>query len=70
MIEVYKTNIQTIDDSKLVLGVLINRFPELKINFDLEDCDNILRVEGKHLLIDQISQLVFKTGFQCEVLPD
>lgn len=70
MIEVFKTNIQTIDDSKLVLGVLSYRFPELNINFDLDDCDNILRVEGKHLNIDQILRLVNKIGFQCEMLPD
>jgi hypothetical protein len=70
MIDVFKTNIQTIDDSKLVLGVLTARFPELNINFDLDDCDNILRVEGKHLPIYQISRLVNKTGFRCEALPD
>jgi hypothetical protein len=70
MVEVFKTNIQTIDDSKSVLGILSKRFPELNVNFDLDDCDNILRVEGENLIVGQIPQLVNMSGFQCEVLPD
>lgn len=35
MIEVFKTNIETIDDSKIVLNVLAEKFPKLEINFDL-----------------------------------
>ncbi|MBW8243989.1 hypothetical protein K1F50_14365 [Muricauda oceani] len=37
-------------------------------NFDLEDCDNILRVESKNLDAPIISSLLHNKGFQCEEL--
>ena len=70
MIEVFKTNVETIDESKIVLGVLAEKFPELTINFDLEDCDKILRVEGNNLIIEQIISIIKAEDFYCEVLPD
>jgi len=70
MIEVFKTNIETVDESNLVLGILTNNFPELRINFDLDDFDKILRVEGNNLIIVQIIPIIRENGFYCEVLPD
>jgi len=70
MIEVFKTNIETVDESNLVLGILTNNFPELRINFDLDDFDKILRVEGNNLIIVQIISIIRENGFYCEVLPD
>lgn len=37
-------------------------------NFDLEDCDNILRVESAVCNADQIKELVQVAGFVCEEL--
>ncbi|MCR9226828.1 MAG: hypothetical protein NXH90_05375 [Flavobacteriaceae bacterium] len=37
-------------------------------NFDLEDCDNILRVETKNLKAPMISLLLQNNGFHCEEL--
>ncbi|MDF0716385.1 hypothetical protein PY092_09515 [Muricauda sp. 334s03] len=37
-------------------------------NFDLEDCDNILRVESKSLNAPIISSLLRNKGFHCEEL--
>jgi hypothetical protein len=70
MIEVFKTNVETIDDSKLVLEILTEKYPETTMNFDLDDCDNILRVEGNNLIIEQIISIIMAEGFYCEVLPD
>ncbi len=38
-------------------------------NFDLEDCDNILRVETQQLGADIISTTLKTQGFFCEELP-
>ena len=38
-------------------------------NFDLEDCDNILRVETQQLGADTISTTLKTQGFFCEELP-
>ena len=37
-------------------------------NFDLEDCDNILRVESQSLDAPIISSLLQNNGFDCEEL--
>ncbi|WP_437394930.1 hypothetical protein [Flagellimonas lutimaris] len=37
-------------------------------NFDLEDCDNILRVETQSLIAPKISSLLKNQGFHCEEL--
>ncbi len=48
-VEVFKTNVEKKSQSKMLLGVLHETFPSLKINFDLSDCDKVLRVEGAHM---------------------
>lgn len=39
-----------------------------KINFDLEDCDRILRVEAESISYQTIIELLNKNGFLAEVL--
>lgn len=39
-------------------------------NFDLEDWENILRVDGNSCSPDEIIQLLNEAGFSCEELPD
>ncbi|KAA5540378.1 hypothetical protein [Adhaeribacter rhizoryzae] len=41
-----------------------------KWNFDLEDCDNILRVEAISLQADAVIQNLQKAGFSCAELED
>lgn len=72
MVEVFRTNI----DDKLEAGHLLKKlqktFPGYKINFNLEDCDNILRMETKNGIINAtpVIDLVKNHGFEIEVLPD
>lgn len=68
MIEVFKTNVQKKAQSKMLLGVLYKAFPSFKINFDLSDCDKVLRVEGDNLEVLKIMILIKEYGFKCEVL--
>ena len=68
MVEVFKTNIQRKTQSKMLLGVLYEAFPSFQINFDLTDCDRILRVEGDNIDLLRIIILVREYGFICEVL--
>jgi hypothetical protein len=39
-------------------------------NFDLEDCDNILRVESEKNITKTIINLLNKHGFECVELED
>lgn len=67
MVEVFKTNI----DNKLVAEqmreLLLARLPDCKVNFDLEDCDKILRVEG-FVSVDEVIRVINEHNFHCEVL--
>jgi hypothetical protein len=72
MIEVFKTNVTERDHANMLIGLIHKIFIDYKANFDLDDCDNILRVkssEGKvqsSCLVDLLKHF----GFHAEVLPD
>ena len=68
MIEVFKTDVTTASDANHIVEMLIQHFPGSRINFDLQDCDKILRVEGKDFSTDKIMTLVNNKGFYCEAL--
>jgi len=68
MIEVFKTNVRQQKQADNLLIVLCEQFPRFKINFDLHDCDKILRVEGENILQEQITELITTKGYQCHVL--
>jgi predicted RNA-binding protein YlqC (UPF0109 family) len=67
MVEVFKTNVQKKAQSKMLLCILSETFPSLKINFDLSDCDKVLRVNGDNIEALRIMILVKEYGFMCEV---
>lgn len=68
MVEVFKTNVRRKSQSKKMLPILCEVFPLFKINFDLTDCDKILRVEGEHIETEKIAVCMNDNGFQCETL--
>lgn len=68
MVEVFKTNISDRRTADELLFVLQSVSPMCHINFDLEDCDNILRVEGKDIIPEKIIKHLSSLGFYCEQL--
>jgi len=68
MVEVFKTNVHKKVQSKMLLYLLSEAFPSFKINFDLSDCDKVLRVEGDDMEAIPIMILVKEYGFTCEIL--
>ncbi len=68
MVEAFKTNVQKKAQSKMLLCILSEAFPSFKINFDLSDCDKVLRVEGDNMEALRIMMLVKEFGFTCEIL--
>lgn len=69
MVEVFKTNVEAADESERIIGELLHRYPQNRINFDLTDCDRILRVEGETVHAGGIIELMAAIGYLCEVLP-
>lgn len=68
MVEVFKTDVYVVEKSKTILQKLFMHFPDNKINFDLEDCDKILRVEGKNILPEKIMEILNEEGHYCAIL--
>jgi hypothetical protein len=72
MIEVFKTNVDNYDQATMLVDQIHKNFADYKANFDLQDCDNILRVKSATALIQSDSLINFLRdfGFHAEVLPD
>ncbi|MBF4516664.1 hypothetical protein IRZ71_09925 [Flavobacterium sp. ANB] len=68
MIEVFKTNVQEVEHSQMIVGKLLEHFPNSIINFDLEDCDKILRIHASSISNHKIIELLNSYGYHCEVL--
>ena len=68
MVEVFKTNVQHRELAEQLASILRGRFAFSKINFDLEDCDKILRVEDNQICVEAIIEILSNHGFECEVL--
>lgn len=72
MIEVFRTNITTANEAVQVLAVFADRYPQYQINFDLDDCDKVMRVQSQRTAINAnaVCQLIDQLGHYAEVLPD
>jgi len=72
MVEVFKTDVSTEAAAKSLLAQIHQTFDEYKANFDLDDCDQILRIECEAFEIppQPIIELLMYNGFCAEVLKD
>jgi hypothetical protein len=68
MVEVFKTNVHEFSEAQKLLALLRRHLPGAKVNFDLDDCDKVLRVEGNNLPVEKVMTLVIKKGFLCTLL--
>lgn len=71
MVEVFKTTVSDAYYAQLLVQRVHKRFPHYRANFDLTDCDRILRIEtaGK-VDIPGVAQIIRTFGYQAEVLSD
>ncbi len=68
MVDVFKTNVQDDKQAAMLMQLLVHLFPNNRITFDLEDCDNILRIAGDDKCPKKTIALLSSNGFECEVL--
>lgn len=68
MVEVFKTNVGNGERAEELIARLRVHFPDSRINFDLEDCDRILRIEDRQVCVETIIEFASANGFECEVL--
>ncbi len=72
MVEVFKTNVECEEHASMLLKKIHEEFEGYQANFDLEDCDNILRVEtnSDYVQVSLLITLLNNFKFNAEVLPD
>ena len=72
MVEVFRTNICTRGQALDVCNRLERIFLGYLVNFDLEDCDRIMRIRSPFSTIDieRVCRVVMAMGFEASVLSD
>lgn len=68
MIYVFKTSVKTKLQVKNLKPHLNKILPNEKWNFDLEDCDKILRIDCQDNIVLKITDLLRAHKFHCEEL--
>jgi hypothetical protein len=72
MVEVFKTDVSNCEDAEKLIDQILLNFPNYKVNFDLEDCDLILRVQSFEgsIIPQSIILILAQNGFYAEILED
>jgi hypothetical protein len=71
MVEVFKTDVSHADHAAALVQEIERSFVGYEVNFDLEDCDKILRVKSQDSVQSQdLIDLLKSFGFTAEILPD
>lgn len=72
MVEVFKTNVIDDEHANMLMDQIHIGYPHYRVNFDLDDCDKILRVENVIGYVDSsfLIKVLESFGFNAEILPD
>jgi hypothetical protein len=70
MIYVFKTSVKSKSDVKKLIGQLNEHITDGTWNFDLDDCDKILRINKNFNNTAKTKHILKENGFECEELPD
>lgn len=68
MIFVFKTSVRTKLQAKRLKPHIDNLLPGAKWNFDLKDCDKILRIDSNENIVFKIIELLRVHNCSCEEL--
>lgn len=68
MVEVFKTTVNNKRESQKIVKTLEIKLPDARINFDMEDCDNILRIEANEIDIQLVIKILHQNGHNIELL--
>ena len=72
MVEVFKTNVEEQHHASMLIAQIHKTFTDYIANFDLEDCDRILRIKSSKGSVQcfPLIDLLHDFGFTAEVLSD
>ncbi|MBK9592771.1 MAG: hypothetical protein IPO32_15170 [Crocinitomicaceae bacterium] len=69
-VEIFKTNVSSEIAALNLITKLVSQHENVRFNFDLDDCDRILRAEGAELRLKDIQEQLTLAGFNCELILD
>jgi hypothetical protein len=71
MVEIFKTNVRKRGQANLLIEQIERAFPGYSASFDLEDCDQVLRIHAhQQIRAARLIALLNQFGFQAEILQD
>ena len=70
MIFVFKTSVSNTPEIEKVKPLLNKHLENAKWNFDLEDCDHILRIDSLKEITQRTIDILRSSGFDCQELED
>jgi hypothetical protein len=70
MVLVFKTSVQNKSHISKLKPLLDKAIKKGIWNFDIEDCDKILRIESKADVTKTVIHLLYQNGFDCVELKD
>ena len=72
MVEVFKTDVHDPGQAQMLTHEIHHQFADYRANFDLDDCDKILRVQSATGLVRStlLIGLLNDFGFRAELLSD
>lgn len=70
MVEIFRTNVDDAKQAEQLLDIIHQEFTDCHANFDLEDCDRILRIKsnGSPVQPPVLISLLKRAGVEAEVL--
>jgi hypothetical protein len=70
MVEVFKTDVERPDHAASIVETITEHFRGYQVNFDLQDCDRILRVKSadSNVRSEKIIEILAGRGYRAEVL--
>lgn len=66
MIFVFKTSVKTSTQAKKLKQSIDSLLPNASWNFDLADCDKILRIDSEENIVVKITALLNDRNYSCE----
>ncbi len=70
MVEVFKTTIENSEQAGMVKEILSELLGYSNVAFDLEDCDNVLRIESNNVNARLIIKALAILKIECQILED
>jgi hypothetical protein len=68
IVQVFRTDVPDRETARAITYLLKRDFSHCRINFDLDDCDRILRIESRKTSVDEmeVQLLIGICGYHCE----